>query len=202
MMIAAAVSAALPDVVSSCAATTSAMPYASRNFVAHVAGREAELISSSQPTWINEVFSDIEAPNSFLDWESQLNVASRPSLFSQALDLFTADAMRIFSYASHTFSPNSQESDATILVGDASLPDLVPDLAPRGTHESTTLLLPARGSEQGTDSAALTTELTEPGSKTRSWRPNLYRTPWCSRSPKTETTNPQSSDDEQPRESV
>ena len=59
MIIAAAVSAALPDVVSSCAATTPAMPYASHNFVARV--------SSSQPTWIDEVFTDIDAPDSFLD---------------------------------------------------------------------------------------------------------------------------------------
>ena len=59
MMIAAALSAAFPDVVSSCAVTNSAMPYASRNFVAHVARREAERVSSSQPTWIDEVFFPI-----------------------------------------------------------------------------------------------------------------------------------------------
>ena len=52
-MIAAALRAAFPDVASSCAVTNSAIPYASHNFVARVAGREAELVSSSQPTWID-----------------------------------------------------------------------------------------------------------------------------------------------------
>ena len=84
-LLAAALSAALPNVAGSTAVTSPFML---------VAGREAELSSSNAfptrgfpgPQWMNEVFTDIDAPNSFLDWDSQLNVAARPSIFFQALD--------------------------------------------------------------------------------------------------------------------
>ena len=143
---------------------------------------------------MNEVFSDIDAPDSFVDWDSQLNVVARPSIFSQALDLFTADAIHIYNQAvpllSSSHDSESLEPDATVLVSDTSMQNPVPNVAPRATQESTSSLQPARVCVQDTDSPALTNELSEPSSKTRSWRPNFSRTSWCSRSPKPVTTTP------------
>ena len=88
MMIAAALGAAFPDVAGSCAVSAPALPHTSLNFVAQY--------GSPRLTWADEVFTAIHASNSFLDWDSQLHFAARPSIFSKAIDLFTADAVRMF----------------------------------------------------------------------------------------------------------
>ena len=72
-LLAAALGAAFPDIAGSTAVAAPSMPYASLDSFAPR--------GFPGPQWVDEVFTDIHAPNSFLDWGSQLNVAARPSAF-------------------------------------------------------------------------------------------------------------------------
>ena len=70
-------------------------------------------------TWAEDVFSDIHSPGSFLYWDAQLILHTgsdqqKPSLFSQALDVLTADAVQMCKHVSGTFRSSTPDAEAGI----------------------------------------------------------------------------------------
>ena len=104
---AAALGAAFPNIADSTAVTGSSS-------LLHGSLNDVSSFGPVRPQWVDEIFIDVSS--SFQDWELKLNIQddthTQPSIFTRAVDLFTADMMRMYRRASEFFGHGSRSEDS------------------------------------------------------------------------------------------